>query len=82
MSLTTRFLQYYPDKAAQREVSQLIVICMFKKLGCEWSDKLKDYEVSGVVCHPFLQFRCNFSAVHAHNYFADLCLVFAWNACH
>ena len=39
-------LQYYPDKAAQREVNQLIVVCPFKDMGCLWTGKVMEHDVS------------------------------------
>ena len=38
--------QYYPDKAAQREVNQLIVVCPFKDMGCRWTGKVMEHDVS------------------------------------
>ena len=35
----------YPDKAVQREVLAIEVVCRYEQLGCTWQDKLKLWEV-------------------------------------
>ena len=51
---------YYPDKFADREIGQLIVICRNKVNGCTWSDRFKFLDVS------FFWFR-NFGNGHARH---------------
>ena len=38
--------QYYSDKAVQREVFQLIVLCSYSIYGCPWQGQLQHLEVS------------------------------------
>ena len=35
--------QYYPDRAAQREVNAIVVLCRYKQLDCPWEGQLLHY---------------------------------------
>ena len=35
----------YPDKFADREIWELLVVCENKENGCNWTDRLKQFEV-------------------------------------
>ena len=50
------FLQYYPDKAVQREVLELIVLCSYSKYGCPWQGQLQHFEVGTHQLSGVLQF--------------------------
>ena len=39
------YLQCYPDRAASKEVMQLLVKCRSHASGCMWEGKLQDIEV-------------------------------------
>ena len=41
----TRDTTINPDKVSDREIKELFVICENKENGCNWSDKLGNFEV-------------------------------------
>ena len=43
-------LQVYPDRAARREISELIVHCPYVDTGCQWTGRLKDVEEHALQC--------------------------------
>ncbi|CAI8027581.1 TNF receptor-associated factor 5 [Geodia barretti] len=55
--VTVKEGQYYPDRAALREVNAILVLCRHKKFGCSWQGRLELYkshvagcEFAGVSC--------------------------------
>ena len=43
-------VQVYPDRAARREISELIVHCPYVDNGCPWKGKLKEMEEHALQC--------------------------------
>jgi len=43
-------VQVYPDRAARREISELIVHCPYVDNGCQWKGKLKEMEEHALQC--------------------------------
>ena len=39
------YTQFYPDRAVQREVMDVLVKCVYQTIGCPWTGQLKNWEV-------------------------------------
>ncbi|XP_013397447.1 TNF receptor-associated factor 2-like [Lingula anatina] len=63
--------QVYPDRAVEREVLKLEVICTNKGDGCPWEGKLKDYESHEEECE-FIRQPCGRSGCKDFVYKKDL----------
>ena len=49
-------ITYYPDRFADREIQELIVVCINKKNGCRWSGCLRDLKVCFFIFRLFFSF--------------------------
>ena len=38
-------VQFYPDRAVQRDVMDVLVKCTYHTMGCPWTGQLKNWEV-------------------------------------
>ena len=39
------YIQFYPDRAVQRDVMDVFVKCVYQNTGCPWTGQLKNWEV-------------------------------------
>ena len=42
--------QYFPDRFVRKEIKNLVTICPFSEMGCNWEGKFEDYQQHVEVC--------------------------------
>ena len=49
--------QYFPDRFVRKEIKNLVIICPFSEMGCNWEGKFEEYQRHVEVC-DFVLLNC------------------------